>query len=90
VREALIRYTEWARAFSAQSRNGAYNWAAPKIPSTVWADVAAFATVFNWFAPATFPRHQHLRRRTGRTGDGDDRRHHCGRYLNYMPERHRQ
>jgi uncharacterized protein (DUF1800 family) len=56
VREALVRYTEWARAFSAQSRNGGYYlgstedmiWGLGEMP-------LRSPTVFNWFAPGYVP-----------------------------------
>ncbi len=56
VREALVRYTEWARAFTAQSRNGGYYlgstedmiWGLGEMP-------LRSPTVFNWFAPGYVP-----------------------------------
>lgn len=56
VREALIRYTEWARAFTAQSRNGAYDIGSTEDPiyglGEMW---LRSPTVFNWFAPNFVP-----------------------------------
>ena len=56
VREALLRYTDWARAFTAQSRNGGYNigttedsiWGLGQMP-------LRSPSVFNWFAPGYVP-----------------------------------
>lgn len=56
VREALVRYTEWARAFTAQSRNGFYNLGSTEDP--IWGlGQMPFRspTVFNWFAPNYVP-----------------------------------
>ncbi|HVZ84396.1 MAG TPA: DUF1800 domain-containing protein [Terracidiphilus sp.] len=56
VREALLRYTEWARAFTAQSRNGFYNLGSTEDP--IWGlGQMPFRspTVFNWFAPNYVP-----------------------------------
>jgi uncharacterized protein (DUF1800 family) len=56
VREALLRYTEWARAFSAQSRNGGY-WLG-STEDMIWGlGEMPFRspTVFNWFAPNYIP-----------------------------------
>jgi uncharacterized protein (DUF1800 family) len=56
VREALIRYTEWARAFSAQSRNGAYNLGSTEDPIYGLGEMSLRSpTVFNWFAPGYVP-----------------------------------
>jgi uncharacterized protein (DUF1800 family) len=56
VREALLRYTEWARAFSAQSRNGGYNIASTEDPIRGLGQMALCSpTVFNWFAPGYVP-----------------------------------
>jgi uncharacterized protein (DUF1800 family) len=56
VRESLLRYTEWARAFTAQSRNGAYNNGSTEDPiyglGEMW---LRSPTVFNWFAPGYVP-----------------------------------
>lgn len=56
VREALIRYTEWARAFTAQSRNGSYNITSTEDPIWGLGQMALRSpTVFNWFAPGYVP-----------------------------------
>ena len=56
VREALVRYTEWARAFTAQSRTGSYNVGSTEDPiyglGEMW---LRSPTVFNWFAPGYVP-----------------------------------
>jgi len=56
VREALIRYTKWARAFTAQSRNGGYYVGSTEDP--IWGlgqMTMRSPTVFNWFAPGYAP-----------------------------------
>ncbi|HEX4311281.1 MAG TPA: DUF1800 family protein [Acidobacteriaceae bacterium] len=56
VREALIRYTEWARAFTAQSRTGSYFNGSTEDP--IWGlgqMTLRSPTVFNWFAPGYVP-----------------------------------
>ena len=56
VREALIRYTDWARAFTAQSRTGSYNLGSTEDP--IWGlgqMPLRSPTVFNWFAPGYVP-----------------------------------
>jgi len=56
VREALIRYTHWARAFTAQSRTGAYWQGSAEDP--IWGlgqMTLRSPTVFNWFAPGYVP-----------------------------------
>lgn len=56
VREALLRYTEWARAFTAQSRNGSYNIGSTEDPIWGLGQMALRSpTVFNWFAPGYVP-----------------------------------
>jgi uncharacterized protein (DUF1800 family) len=56
VREALIRYTNWARAFTAQSRNGAYNLGSTEDPIWGLGQMTLRApSVFNWFAPGYVP-----------------------------------
>jgi uncharacterized protein (DUF1800 family) len=56
VREATLRYTEWARAFTAQSRTGSYNIGTTEDPiyglGEMW---LRSPTVFNWFAPGYVP-----------------------------------
>ncbi len=56
VREALVRYTEWARAFTAQSRTGSFDVGSTEDPiygfGQMW---LRSPTVFNWFAPGYTP-----------------------------------
>lgn len=57
VREALIRYTEWARAFTAQSRNGSYDNGSTEDPIWGLGEMSLRSpTVFNWFAPGYVPQ----------------------------------
>ncbi len=56
VREALLRYTEWARAFSAQSRNGGYWLGSTEDMIYGLGEMPLRSpTVFNWFAPNYVP-----------------------------------
>jgi uncharacterized protein (DUF1800 family) len=56
VREALIRYTEWARAFTAQSRTGSYGLGSTEDPIFALGQMTLRSpTVFNWFAPGYDP-----------------------------------
>ena len=56
VREALIRYTKWARAFTAQSRNGGYYVGSTEDPIWGLGQMPLRApSVFNWFAPGYTP-----------------------------------
>jgi uncharacterized protein (DUF1800 family) len=56
VREALLRYTEWARAFTAQSRTGAYWTGSTEDPIWGLGEMSLRSpTVFNWFAPGYIP-----------------------------------
>ncbi|MBS1822569.1 MAG: DUF1800 domain-containing protein [Acidobacteria bacterium] len=56
IREALIRYTEWARAFTAQSRNGSYNLGSTENPIYGLGEMSLRSpSVFNWFAPGYTP-----------------------------------
>ncbi|HEY4356415.1 MAG TPA: DUF1800 family protein [Acidobacteriaceae bacterium] len=56
VREPLIRYTEWARAFSAQSRGGVYNLGSTEDPIWGLGEMSLRSpSVFNWFAPGYVP-----------------------------------
>jgi uncharacterized protein (DUF1800 family) len=56
VREALVRYTEWARAFTAQSRNGAFNLGSTEDPIFALGEMTLRSpSVFNWFAPGYVP-----------------------------------
>ena len=56
VREPLLRYTEWARAFTAQSRTGSYDIGSAEDAiygyNEMW---LRSPTVFNWFAPNYTP-----------------------------------
>ena len=56
VREALLRYAEWARAFTAQSRTGSFNLGSTEDPiyglGEMW---LRSPTVFNWFSPGYTP-----------------------------------
>lgn len=56
VREPLLRYTEWARAFTAQSRTASYNTGSTEDPiyglGEMW---LRSPTVFNWFSPGYTP-----------------------------------
>ena len=56
IREALLRYTEWARAFTAQSRTGSYGIGSTEDP--IWGlgqMPMRSPTVFNWFTPGYVP-----------------------------------
>jgi len=56
VREALLRYTNWARAFTAQSRTGGFWIGSTEDP--IWGlgqMTLRSPTVFNWFAPGYVP-----------------------------------
>jgi uncharacterized protein (DUF1800 family) len=56
VREALIRYTEWARAFTAQSRTGSYDVGSTEDPIYGLGEMSLRSpTVFNWFTPGYVP-----------------------------------
>jgi uncharacterized protein (DUF1800 family) len=56
VREALLRYTEWARAFTAQSRTGSYGVGSTEDPIYGLGEMTLRSpTVFNWFAPGFVP-----------------------------------
>ena len=56
VREALLRYTEWARAFTAQSRTGSYDVGSTEDPIWGLGEMSLRSpTVFNWFAPGYVP-----------------------------------
>ncbi len=56
VRESLLRYTEWARAFTAQSRTGSFDIGSTEDPiyglGEMW---LRSPTVFNWFSPGYTP-----------------------------------
>ena len=56
VREPLLRYTEWARAFTAQSRNASYNTGSTEDPIFGFGEMwLRSPTVFNWFSPGYTP-----------------------------------
>jgi uncharacterized protein (DUF1800 family) len=56
VRESLVRYTEWARAFTAQSRTGSYYLASTEDPIYGLGEMTLRSpSVFNWFAPGYVP-----------------------------------
>ena len=56
VRENLIRFTEWARAFQAQSRSGNYDLGDLEDPVLALGEMPLRSpTVFNWFAPGFVP-----------------------------------
>jgi uncharacterized protein (DUF1800 family) len=56
IREPLIRYTEWARAFTAQSRNAAFNLGSTEDPIFALGQMTLRSpSVFNWFAPGYVP-----------------------------------
>ncbi|MFZ1939834.1 MAG: DUF1800 family protein [Terracidiphilus sp.] len=56
VRESLLRYSEWARAFTAQSRTGSWDSGSTEDPiyglGEMW---QRSPTVFNWFSPLYTP-----------------------------------
>ncbi len=56
VREALLRYTEWARAFTAQSRTGSFNIQSTEDPIYGLGEMPLRSpTVFWWFSPGYVP-----------------------------------
>jgi uncharacterized protein (DUF1800 family) len=56
VREALLRYTQWARAFTAQSRTGSYYVGTTEDSIYGLGEMTLRSpTVFNWFAPGYVP-----------------------------------
>jgi len=56
VRESLIRYLEWARAFNAQSYTGVFEIGTPEAPDYGLGEMALRSpTVFNWFTPGYVP-----------------------------------
>ena len=92
VREALLRYTEWARAFTAQSRTGSFDIGSTEDPiyglGEMW---LRSPTVFNWFAPGyTPPGTSICSRRPARAGDADDQCVHGGRLPQLHAERDRR
>lgn len=56
VRESLIRYLEWARAFSAQSYTGGFEIGSPEGRQYGLGEMALRSpSVFNWFQPGYVP-----------------------------------
>ena len=56
VREALLRYTEWARAFTAQSRTGSFDIQSTEDPIYGLGQMPLRSpTVFWWFSPGYVP-----------------------------------
>ncbi|HWA93312.1 MAG TPA: DUF1800 family protein [Terracidiphilus sp.] len=56
IREPLLRFTEWARAFTAQSRTGGYYMGTTEGPIWGLGQMALRSpSVFNWFAPGYVP-----------------------------------
>jgi uncharacterized protein (DUF1800 family) len=56
VREALLRYTEWARAFTAQSRTGSFDLQSTEDPIYGLGQMPLRSpTVFWWFSPQYVP-----------------------------------
>ena len=56
VNESLVRYTQWARAFTAQSRNGSFNIGSTEDRIYGLGEMATRSpTIFNWFAPGYTP-----------------------------------
>jgi hypothetical protein len=52
----LVRYTEWARAFTAQSRNGSFNLGSTEDPIFALGEMSLRSpSVFNWFSPGYVP-----------------------------------
>ncbi len=56
IRESLIRYLEWARAFSAQSYTGVFEIGSPENNQYGLGEMALRSpSVFNWFQPSYIP-----------------------------------
>jgi uncharacterized protein (DUF1800 family) len=56
VRESLLRYTEWARAFTAQSRTGSYGIGSTEDPIWGLGEMSLRSpSVFNFFTPGFVP-----------------------------------
>ena len=71
--EALIRYVEWSRAFTAQSRKGAYNLGSTEDPIYGLGEMSLRSpSVFNWFAPVYVPPGTSCEGGVAGAGDGDD------------------
>jgi uncharacterized protein (DUF1800 family) len=56
VQEPLVRFTHMARAFTAESRSGAFDAGSVEDPAYGFAEMASRApSIFNWFAPGYSP-----------------------------------
>jgi uncharacterized protein (DUF1800 family) len=56
VQEPLLRFTHMARAFTAESRSGAFDIGNTGDPAYGFAEMASHApSIFNWFAPGYVP-----------------------------------
>ncbi len=56
VQEPLLRFAHMARAFTAESRSGAFDLGSAEDPAYGFAEMASRApSVFNWFAPGFVP-----------------------------------
>lgn len=56
VREPQLRYTEWARAFTGQSRTGSFDIGSTEDPIYGYGEMwLRSPTVFNWFSPGYTP-----------------------------------
>jgi uncharacterized protein (DUF1800 family) len=56
VQEPLLRFTHMARAFTAESRSGAFDVGSTEDPAYGFAEMASRApSIFNWFAPGYVP-----------------------------------
>jgi uncharacterized protein (DUF1800 family) len=56
VQEPLVGFTHMARAFTAESRSGAYDVGSTEDPAYGFGEMASRSpTVFNWFAPGYVP-----------------------------------
>jgi uncharacterized protein (DUF1800 family) len=56
VQEPMLRFTHMARAFTAESRSGAFDIGSTEDPAYGFAEMASRApSVFNWFAPGYIP-----------------------------------
>ena len=56
VQEPLVRFAHMARAFTAESRSGAFDAGSTEDPAYGFAEMASRApSIFNWFAPGYVP-----------------------------------
>jgi uncharacterized protein (DUF1800 family) len=56
VQEPMLRFTHMARAFSAESRSGAFDLGSAEDPAYGFAEMASRSpSIFNWFAPGYVP-----------------------------------